>query len=369
MASHRSPIVRRLRHWASDCLRVWQRPHLNAPLSPFDMQGRLVALKTLCRLEARQWFTHWLHLSNLGSADWSSRGKCPVVLSVSWMLHNGEAIDLPPREYALPTLLRAGESMRVPLSLQAPEAMGDYRLRVELRQRPERWFREFGVAPADCYCAVSARARDDIDYQAFYAAQDLGRNYWLVVGPQTRADFDRLAQVKKQHLIDLGLHPDARILDVGCGTGLLAQALEGYLSDRGRYVGTDLAPQAIEFCQARYRRPNFHFQVNEPTTLPLVDETFDCIAFYSVFTHTYADETALLLGEAKRLLAPKGFVFADVFTSPRVERTQGHRGAIEWNLHHFLRLVALAGLNAQCVFSTPWQQHAERRFFRFVHRE
>jgi ubiquinone/menaquinone biosynthesis C-methylase UbiE len=162
--------------------------------------------------------------------------------------------------------------------------------------------------------------------------------------------------------------PDSRlsILDVGCGTGQLAVPLESFLSDRGLYHGTDIGEEAIAFCKDRFRRPNFHFARNEMTSLPIQGTRFDFITFFSVFTHTYPDETVLLLAEANRLLAPGGVVIGDVFTSPVVERCSGNRGAMELNRDHFLKLVRLAGLSAEVLASWPWQKFGRREVFKLT---
>ena len=68
---------------------------------------------------------------------------------------------------------------------------------------------------------------------------------------------------KLETLREVGLTPDTRILDVGCGTGQLAGPLESFLSDRGLYYGTDIGEEAIAFCRGRFERPNFRFARNE----------------------------------------------------------------------------------------------------------
>lgn len=206
----------------------------------------------------------------------------------------------------------------------------------------------------------------DIDYHREYAQTDLSQNYWLIVGPKTKDEYDRLAQVKLQHLIDLGLRPDSRLLDVGCGTGQLAQSCAEFLTDKGCYFGADVGAEGIEFCKTRFPRPNFQFAVNEATTLPVRDRTFDAACYFSVFTHTYLHETTLLLAETERLLAPWGWVFADVFTSPAVDGSAGNRGAMVVNRDRFLRLAKLAGFGrAEVVMSQKLPEGgATREFFK-----
>lgn len=203
--------------------------------------------------------------------------------------------------------------------------------------------------------------REEFDYRRAYAKADLERDYWSVVGPANREEFAQLGGVKLKHLIDLGLTPDSHVLDVGCGTGLLTAVLEDFLSDSARYVGTDLAVPAIEFCRSRFQRPNFRFVVNEMTSLPLRDEQFDAIVFYSVFTHTYLNETALLLNEARRLLATDGFIFADAFTTSTKE--SGHRGAVIVNERDLNEVIAASGLTAEIVMSLDGPQGSRRHFY------
>lgn len=165
----------------------------------------------------------------------------------------------------------------------------------------------------------------------------------------------------------LGLGPASAILDVGCGTGQLAVTLAGFLEDTGRYVGTDIGREGIEFCRARYTRPNFRFvHQPDPTRLPLAEDRFDVVAFFGVFTHTYPDETAALLAEARRLLAPGGLIYADTFLSDAVADFAGNRGGVELNPARFAELAAAAGLAAAEADATPWGRYSRRVWFRLT---
>ncbi len=205
----------------------------------------------------------------------------------------------------------------------------------------------------------------DIDYLDAYATADLNRDYWTVTGPGTRDEYDRLSQVKLRILVDQGLKPDSRLLDVGCGTGQLAQACQEFLTDDGRYFGVDVGETGVEFCRRRFQRSNFKFAVNAPTSLPIHDRTFDAACFFSVLTHTYPDETVLLLAETARLLDRGGWVFADAFTTTSAERYRGNRGAMIVNREHFLRLARVAGLpRPTVVMQQDTEPGVRREFFR-----
>ena len=208
--------------------------------------------------------------------------------------------------------------------------------------------------------------QSDLDYRRWYSTWDLQRDYWTIVGPTTKEEYNRLSLVKLKLLIDLGLTPESKILDVGCGTGLLAASLHDFLSKPGLYTGTDISPEAIAFCRSRFSRPNFAFHVSEMTKLPALGERFDFIVFYSVFTHTYPQETALLLRQASQLLADGGIIFADVFTAPLIDEYSGDRGAVEINPDHLMRMLEGSGLQEDLIEMQSRPRLGQRLFFKFT---
>ncbi len=208
--------------------------------------------------------------------------------------------------------------------------------------------------------------RAEVDYRRWYSTWDLQRDYWTIVGPATKEEYERLSLVKLKLLIDLGLTPQSRLLDVGCGTGLLASALHDFLDERGEYVGADIGSEAVEFCRSRFGRPNFSFHVSEMTKLPPLIQRFDFIVFYSVFTHTYPLETAALLREASRLLAPGGIVFADLFAAPLIEEYSGDRSAVEINPDYLMRLLEGSGLKADLIDIQSRPRLGQRLFYQFT---
>jgi SAM-dependent methyltransferase len=208
--------------------------------------------------------------------------------------------------------------------------------------------------------------RPDIDYRRWYSTWDLQRDYWTIVGPATKEEYERLSLVKLKLLIDLGLTPEAKLLDVGCGTGLLAASLHDFLSEGGEYIGADISPEAVAFCRSRFSRPNFSFHINEMTQLPPLTNRFDFIVFYSVFTHTYPRETAALLREASQLLAEDGLIFADVFTAPLVDEHSGDRSAVEINPDYLMRLLEGSGLHAELIEMQSRPRLGQRLFYKFT---
>jgi ubiquinone/menaquinone biosynthesis C-methylase UbiE len=209
--------------------------------------------------------------------------------------------------------------------------------------------------------------RRDFDYRTAYRKADLERDYWSIVGPKSKDEFQDLARGKFQFLLAQGLTPEARILDIGCGTGQLTEALADYLSPRGVYYGTDIAPEAIAFCQKKFHRANFFFLPNEMTCIPLEGISFDIIYLGSVFTHMYPQEIQALLPELERLLAPQGIAIADAFVSATENQFVGGRGMVVINATRLQDLFATAGLHVQRLHHWDCQGKVQRVLFKFTH--
>lgn len=97
---------------------------------------------------------------------------------------------------------------------------------------------------------------------------------------------------------------DARLLDAGCGTGFLTQALQRH--DFQEIYQLDLA---FEMCrQASARAPVMNADAEQ---LPLADESFDTIA--SSLTLQWLARPERFFAEAVRVLRPGGVLFVATF--------------------------------------------------------
>ena len=357
------PLAKKVR----SAIRLIEKAPLDSPLSAIDSRAQIRLGTPSIVVEKSTEVPCPVRVTNHGHSVWSSAGQCPLFQSFKWLTARKVPLDVPVQKVPLASAVYPGETVDLQPMLAVPDALGHYLVKVGFAQDGGPEFGDVSGKTLYLEVQITGKAADDIDYHKAYATADLAQDYWTVVGPGTKDEFYKLGQSKLQTLLENGLTPDSRVLDVGCGTGQLAVPLESYLSGKGFFYGTDIGIEAIPYCEARFKRPNFKFVQNEMTVIPIQDTTFDFVTFFSVFTHTFPDETALLLAEAKRLLAPKGCIIGDIFTSPMVERCSGNRGAMELNPEHFHRLVKLAGLQTHLLAEWPWQKYGKRQVFRFAH--
>jgi arsenite methyltransferase len=81
----------------------------------------------------------------------------------------------------------------------------------------------------------------------------------------------------------LGVGPGQRVLDVGSGTGLLAEHVASIVGERGRVLGIDPLPLRIEIAQ-RKARANLQFVVGNAYELAhLASGSFDVVYLNAVF--------------------------------------------------------------------------------------
>jgi len=135
-----------------------------------------------------------------------------------------------------------------------------------------------------------------------FAAAD-GDGYELVMGRWSK----RLAM---PFLDFAGARDGERVLDVGCGTGHLAQAIvERSMPSEVRAV--DLAAAYIEHARSRNRDPRVVFEVDDACAMKFADHTFDRV--HSMLVLHFVPQAAQAISEMRRVVKPGGVVAAAVW--------------------------------------------------------
>jgi SAM-dependent methyltransferase len=117
-----------------------------------------------------------------------------------------------------------------------------------------------------------------------------------------------------------------KILDIGCGTGLLGIASEPFVGDGGTYCGIDVMSTDINFCRENFRQENYqfiHLDVANPTYAsgqsqqlqpwPIDDNSQDMATALSVWTHLNEEHAIFYFKELYRVLKPGGKAIVTVF--------------------------------------------------------
>lgn len=148
------------------------------------------------------------------------------------------------------------------------------------------------------------------------------------------AKFEIAARQTEEWIERFGLlRGSAHVLDVGCGCGAMVPAFARLLDSSSSYLGFDVHPPSIDFCQRAFTADaRFSFVLAEIGSpygklrgasaeeylFPSRDNSVDFVLAKSVFTHLQEKAARQYLREIGRVLRPGGraLVSAFLFTLP-----------------------------------------------------
>jgi SAM-dependent methyltransferase len=120
-----------------------------------------------------------------------------------------------------------------------------------------------------------------------------------------------------------GIRMGNKVLDVGCGTGVLAREAFRRVGQEGLVVGLDLN-QGMLAVAAR-AEPRIHWRQGDAVSLPFEDASFDVVV--SQFALMYFPDRVASLSQMWRTLAPGGRLAVAVWAP--IDRARGYEVLVE----------------------------------------
>ncbi len=141
----------------------------------------------------------------------------------------------------------------------------------------------------------------------------------------------------------------AKVLDIGCGAGFLANEL----AQQGIAVtGFDASEESLEVARRYDVTGRVRYQYGDANHLPFADKSFDVACALDFLEHV--EDPARIVAEAARVLKPGGLFFFHTFNRNFVAWLIGIKG-VEWfvkntprNLHLYRYFIKPSELTAMC---------------------
>ncbi|QUX30208.1 class I SAM-dependent methyltransferase [Nocardiopsis akebiae] len=200
--------------------------------------------------------------------------------------------------------------------------------------------------------------RDHVDYYRAVMASDAARDPRSAVGSRSQERWLALGRMQFDYLVEHGLRPEHRMLDIGCGNLRAGWRLIDYL-DPGGYYGIDISPDILIAAKGVLAERGLqeklpHLTITRDLTFSFLPEGyFDVVHAHSVFSHSPIEVIDECLANVERVLAPGGFFD---FTYDRTEGVE-HQVLREDFYYRTETLITLAekhGLSAR--FMQDWEE-------------
>ncbi|SFH00074.1 Methyltransferase domain-containing protein [Actinopolymorpha cephalotaxi] len=202
------------------------------------------------------------------------------------------------------------------------------------------------------------RNRDHVDYYRAVMRSDASRSAEAAVGSKSHARWLALGRMQFDYLVEHGLQPGDRMLEIGCGNLRAGRLFVDYL-DAGNYYGLDISPDILIAAQQTLVEDGLQDKVPHLTPVRdlrfefLPDAYFNVVHAHSVFSHSPLPVIEECFAHVGRVLAPRGF-FDFTFDRTEGREHQVLREDFYYRTETLLKLAQRHGLRGR--FMADWEK-------------
>ena len=213
---------------------------------------------------------------------------------------------------------------------------------------------------------IRLRHRDHTSFYREVMRRNAGADPDLSVGSANRDRWFALGQLQYDYLIEHGLQPEHRMLEIGCGNLRAGWRFIDHL-DAGNYYGIDASPDIL--LAAQRTLVEFALQDKLPHLMPVDDLTFaalpadrfDVVHAHSVFSHTPLVTIDECLRHVGRVMTDDGF-FDLTFNATMGKEHDVVREDFYYQPQTLIALAKRHGFDAQVMDDwTPRHKQAKLR--------
>lgn len=163
----------------------------------------------------------------------------------------------------------------------------------------------------------------------------------LVVRFEARGKHPRFSAMLREYVEAMNISNTARVLDIGCGTGLAARAIARRPGFSGKITGVDLSPTLLAAANRLSAEEGvaeyLDFQAGDVHKLDFADSSFDALVAHTLLSHV--EDPLSVLKEAARVVKPGGTI--GVFDGDYASLTFDHIDPVKGQAYDEVLISAL----------------------------